>query len=209
MSISAYSGTKPTLQIPTQLKKKYICQKRRMVPASNSTINSLKPGRHSNSNVDRNQRSILTRKRRGTSECRPISCGIHVRSDTFERLRYFPESVGLSFIFPIIEVAEVEGTLSADGPTMELFFTTYKTLTFPFILGVSLVLVFQFTRSFVVRWLGAVPAFRHEQHLRMKAFEDGLDAKVVYYDDKETDAILNAKISETRTSERRSTRESD
>ncbi len=113
------------------------------------------------------------------------------------------EGIGLSFIYPIIETAQAEEPTNVSGPIMELFVSTYQLLGIPFslgylIVGVALVMTFRYTMSFLVRWLGQVLGYKYEQHLRAKAFDQALDAEVGYYDDRGTDDILNAIITETR-----------
>jgi len=115
----------------------------------------------------------------------------------------FLEGVGLSFIYPIIEVAQAEEEVADGGPIMELFLATYELFGVPFslgylIIGVALVMTIRYTMSFFVRWLGYMLAYQYEKHLRRKAFDLALDAKVGYYDQEGTDDILNAIITETR-----------
>ena len=115
----------------------------------------------------------------------------------------FLEGIGLSFIYPIIETAQAEEPTNVSGPIMELFVSTYQLLGIPFslgylIVGVALVMTFRYTMSFLVRWLGTVLGYQYEQHLRDLAFDRALDAEVGYYDDRGTDEILNAIITETR-----------
>ena len=113
------------------------------------------------------------------------------------------EGIGLSFIYPIIETAQAEEPTNVSGPIMELFVSTYQILGIPFslgylIVGVALVTTFRYTMSFLVRWLGSMLGYRYEQHLRTHAFDWALDVKVSYYDERGTDDILNAIITETR-----------
>jgi len=113
------------------------------------------------------------------------------------------EGIGLSFIYPIIETAQAEEPTNVSGPIMELFVSTYQILGIPFslgylIVGVALVMTFRYTMSFLVRWLGSMLGYRYEQHLRTHAFDWALDVKVSYYDERGTDDILNAIITETR-----------
>ncbi len=115
----------------------------------------------------------------------------------------FLEGVGLSFIYPIIETAQAEEPTNISGPIMGLFVSVYQLLGIPFslgylIVGVSFVMIFRYTMSFLVRWLGQVLGYKYEQHLRVRAFDRALDAEVGYYDDQGTDDILNAIITETR-----------
>ncbi len=119
----------------------------------------------------------------------------------------FLEGIGLSFIYPIIEVAQSDDPSQASGPVMEAFVGTYEFFGVPFalgylIIGVGVVMTVRYTLSFVVKWLGAMLAKRYEKHLRTLAFDGALDAEVGYYDDAGTDDILNAIITETRYSGR-------
>ncbi len=114
----------------------------------------------------------------------------------------FLEGIGLSFIYPIIETAQAEEPTNVSGPIMELFVSTYQFFGLPFslgylIVGVGLVMTFRYTMSFLVRWLGSVLGYQYEQHLRTQAFNRALDAEVGYYDEKGSDDILNAIITET------------
>ncbi len=115
----------------------------------------------------------------------------------------FLEGIGLSFIYPIIEVAQSDDPTQASGPVMEAFVGTYEFFGIPFalgylIIGVAAVMTIRYTLSFVVKWLAVMLAKRYEKYLRTRAFDSALDAKVGYYDDEGTDDILNAIITETR-----------
>jgi len=112
------------------------------------------------------------------------------------------EGIGLSFIYPIIEIAQADEPTNVSGPIMELFVSTYQLLGVPFslgylIAGVSLIMVFRYTMSFLVRWLGEILGYSYEQYLRSKTFDQALDAEVGYYDDSGSGEILNAIITET------------
>ena len=115
----------------------------------------------------------------------------------------FLEGVGLSFIYPIIEVAQAEEPIDSGGPILELFLATYEFFNVPFslgylILGVAAVMTVRFTSSFLAKWLASILGYRYEKHLRTKAFDRALGAKVGYYDQEGSDDILNAIITETR-----------
>jgi len=113
------------------------------------------------------------------------------------------EGIGLSFIYPIIEVAEADDPAEASGPVMEAFVSTYEFFGVPFalgylIIGVAIVMTIRYTMSFVIRWLGSLLAYQYEKDLRTRAFNRALDAEVGYYDQEGSDDILNAIITETR-----------
>ncbi len=113
------------------------------------------------------------------------------------------EGISLSFIYPIIEVAETDDPTEASGPVMEAFIATYEFFGVPFalgylIIGVAFVMTVRYTMSFLIRWLASMLAYQYEKHLRTKAFNRALDAEVGYYDQEGSDDILNAIITETR-----------
>ncbi len=115
----------------------------------------------------------------------------------------FLEGIGLSFIYPIIEVAQSDNPTQASGPVMEAFVGTYEFFGIPFalgylIVGVAAVMTVRYTLSFLVKWLAVMLAKRYEKYLRTQAFDRALDAEVGYYDDAGSDDILNAVITETR-----------
>jgi subfamily B ATP-binding cassette protein MsbA len=113
------------------------------------------------------------------------------------------EGVGLGFIHPILEVAQAEGPVEGGGPVLEVFLSIYDFLGVPFslgylILGVGLVMTLRFTTSFIIAWLKAILAKQYEKDLRTRAFGGALDAEVGYFDEKGSDDVLNAIITETR-----------
>jgi len=115
----------------------------------------------------------------------------------------FLEGIGLSFIYPIMEIANSEGEPEAQDAIMEGFLTTYELLGIPFslgylIVGIALIMTFRFTSSFMVAWLKAILQKRYEKSLRTKAFKAALDARVGYFNEEGSDDILNAIITETR-----------
>lgn len=113
------------------------------------------------------------------------------------------EGVGLSFIYPIMEVARSDGPPNPTDPIMEGFLTVYDLLGIPFtlgylIVGIALIMTIRFSTSFLVAWLKAIMRHNYEQMLRTEAFDAALDADVRYFDQEGSDDILNAIITETR-----------
>ena len=116
------------------------------------------------------------------------------------------EGVGLSFIYPIMEVAQ-GGDIEASDPIMELFLTVYDLANVPFILayliiGIGAIMTVRFTSSFIVGWLRAILQKQYEGYLRTETFTNALAAEIGYFDDRGSDDILNAVITETRYSSR-------
>jgi subfamily B ATP-binding cassette protein MsbA len=118
----------------------------------------------------------------------------------------FLEGIGLSFIYPIMEVAQ-GGEVQAQDAIMSAFLTAYEVAGIPFtlgflILGIGSVMTVRFTSSFLVAWLRARLEKEYERTLRTQTFERALDARIGYFDEHGSDDILNAIITETRYSSR-------
>ena len=116
------------------------------------------------------------------------------------------EGIGLSFIYPIIEVAR-GGEVEATDPIMEGFLLAYDQFGIPFtleflILGIAGVMTVRFTSSFFVGWMRALLQKRYERDLRTETFTRALNAEIGYFDERGSDDILNAIITETRYSGR-------
>jgi len=117
------------------------------------------------------------------------------------------EGVGLSFIWPILEVARSQEPISEAEGILGMFLTAYQTVGVPFtleflIIGICAVMTVRFTMSFLVAWLKAILQKRYERDLRTRTFAAALDAEVGYFDKEGSDDILNAIITETRYSGR-------
>ncbi|AEH36992.1 ABC transporter ATP-binding protein [Halopiger xanaduensis] len=113
------------------------------------------------------------------------------------------EGVGLSFIYPILEVAQSNEPITEAGGLLGTFVDIYQFVGIPFsleflIIGIAGVMTIRFTASFVVAWLKAVLRQRYEEWIRTQAFNAALDANVQYFDEEGSDDILNAIITETR-----------
>jgi len=115
----------------------------------------------------------------------------------------FLEGVGLSFIWPILEVARSEEPITEAEGILGGFLTAYQTVGIPFtleflIIGICAVMTVRFTMSFLVAWLKTILQKRYERDLRRQTFDAALDAEVGYFDEEGSDDILNAIITETR-----------
>jgi subfamily B ATP-binding cassette protein MsbA len=119
----------------------------------------------------------------------------------------FLEGIGLSFIWPILEVAQADEPITQAEGFLGIFLRAYQFVGIPFrleflIIGVALAMTVRFTSSFLVAWLRSIVQMAYEEMLRTKAFESALDARVRYFDEEGSDDILNAIITETRYSGR-------
>ena len=111
------------------------------------------------------------------------------------------EGFGLSFIIPIIEVAQADDpTAQAEG-LLGTFVTMYAFLGIPFTLGylvagVAAITTIRFITSFLVAWFRAAIETKYVRHLQEVAFNRALDADVAYFDDEGSDDILNAIVTQ-------------
>lgn len=115
----------------------------------------------------------------------------------------FLEGIGLSFIYPIIEVAQSDGPVEAQDTIMELFLAIYRVLGVPFtleylIVGTAAVMTIRFTSSFLIAWIRAILRQHYEETMRSRAFDAAIEARVGYFDEAGSDDILNTIITETR-----------
>jgi subfamily B ATP-binding cassette protein MsbA len=114
------------------------------------------------------------------------------------------EAIGLTFLLPIIEVAQNgdAAAQNADG-VVGVFFSAYDFLGIPFtlefmILGVALVMTVRYTSTFASKWFGAKLQMEYEGQLKDEAFSKAINAEIGYYDREGSDDILNAVITQTR-----------
>lgn len=114
------------------------------------------------------------------------------------------EVVGISFILPVIELAQSGGTTPAgtDG-LLGTFVSAYTAIGLPLsieyvVIGVSCVMLVRFAASFLVSWLRAILQTEYICDLRERAFENALDARIAYFDTRGSDEILNVVVTESR-----------
>lgn len=112
------------------------------------------------------------------------------------------EGFGLSFILPIIELAQSGGTQpdQTDG-LLGIFVLTYDILGIPFsmgylVVGVAAIMTVRFTSSFLVGWLRGAIRTQYVRYLQEEAFDNALAAKVEYFDKEGSDDILNAIVTQ-------------
>ncbi len=114
------------------------------------------------------------------------------------------EAIGLSFILPIVELAD-GGDVSpeeADG-LMRAFVTVYAFVGVDLsletvVIGVSLVIFVRFSASFCASWARKVLQKEYRRHLTKRTFERTMDARIAYFDTKGSDDIINAVITQTK-----------
>jgi subfamily B ATP-binding cassette protein MsbA len=114
------------------------------------------------------------------------------------------EAIGLSFILPIVEIAE--GGASSTGSTegiMRVFVAAYDLVGVPLtlettVVGVSAVMLVRYTASFLASWARKILQNDYRRHLTRRTFEGTLDARVSYFDSMGSDDIINSVITQTK-----------
>lgn len=129
---------------------------------------------------------------------RPVVTSVLVVGSVFTALL---EGIGLSFILPIVEQARGAAESDPSG-IMSAFIMVYDFIGIPFslgyiVLGVSLVITLRYCASFVVIWFRVALQKQYLQYLRSRSFGGVLDAEIPYFDNRGSDDILNAIITQT------------
>jgi subfamily B ATP-binding cassette protein MsbA len=114
------------------------------------------------------------------------------------------EGIGLSFLYPIIEVAQSSSDFSnQEGGILGAFVTVYGLLGVPItlgtvILGATIVVILRYSVTFLTAWMRTILSTRFVRHLQTEAFENALHARVEYFDTQGSDDILNTIVTEAR-----------
>jgi subfamily B ATP-binding cassette protein MsbA len=111
------------------------------------------------------------------------------------------EGVGLSFLVPVIEITQGNtepADMSGVGAT---FFEAYEFVGLEFTLesvmvGLGVVMTARYTATFLRGWLTAALQNDYVRHLQSTSFERALDARIAYYDEKGSDEVLNAIVTQ-------------
>lgn len=111
------------------------------------------------------------------------------------------EGIGLTFIDPIIEMAQSESPGENAGGLVGGFLTVYERLGIPFTLGylvagVTTVMIVRYTISFLVGWFRATIETQYVRHLQEEGFTNALYARTAYFDEEGSDDILNAIVTQ-------------
>lgn len=110
------------------------------------------------------------------------------------------EGIGASFLIPIIQV--VTGNQSDPGGIQGLFIDAYGLLGVPFtletiIIGVVAVMTVRYAATFLTTWFGEILRANYIRDLQLEGFDGALHAHVGYFDERGSDGILNAIITQT------------
>ncbi|QCC55875.1 ABC transporter ATP-binding protein [Natronorubrum bangense] len=112
------------------------------------------------------------------------------------------EGVGVSFIIPIIEIAQSSGeTAAQEDGIIGMFLTAFEFAGIPFTLGyivltVGAVITVRYLSSFVVAWMRVSLRTNYVRELQSRAFRTALDARVAYFDTEGSDDVLNAIVTQ-------------
>lgn len=113
------------------------------------------------------------------------------------------EGIGLTFIYPIFEIAEAgPEQIDSEDRIINIFITVYETLGVTvnlqnLLLGVSAVIIVRYSANFGLDWLKARLSGSYKAHLKKEAFRNTLEAKIKFFDDKGKDQIVHNTLTET------------
>ena len=113
------------------------------------------------------------------------------------------EGIGLTFLLPIIEVAQSSEPVTSGDGVIGVFLYVYGIFGIPFsleyiTLGVALIMAVRYSASFTSTWLAAKLNMEYEGHLKDRAYSQALYSEVSYYDENGSDHVLNAIVTQTR-----------
>jgi subfamily B ATP-binding cassette protein MsbA len=109
------------------------------------------------------------------------------------------EAIGVTFIVPLVEVAQSPGT--PEGGIAGTFAMVYETLGIPLtigsiILGLAIVLTIRHTSTFLSEWARVKLRMNYVGDLQTRSFEKTLGARIAYFDDEGSGDILNAIVTQ-------------
>lgn len=111
------------------------------------------------------------------------------------------EGIGLTFLLPIMELAQDPEAAREAGGHLGMFVAAFEFLRIPFelefvILAVGAVFFVRYVSSFLVGWFRALLGADYNRHLQKQAYDMALDAEVAYFDEQGSDDILNTIVTE-------------
>jgi len=112
------------------------------------------------------------------------------------------EGIGLSFLVPIIELAQDPSAADGASGVLGVFVSAYELLGISLtletvVIGVASVMVVRYSSSFIVAWLKASLRTNYVKELQTQSFDKALDARISYFDEEGSDDILNAIVTQS------------
>lgn len=112
------------------------------------------------------------------------------------------EGIGLSFIIPIVELAQEDSGTGADGSRfVEAFEVVYSFLGIPLtletlIVGSSIVIAIRYTLTFVVTWLKTAVEMYYRRELQLEVYERLIGSRVDITDERGSDEVINTIVTQ-------------
>ena len=109
------------------------------------------------------------------------------------------EGIGVTFIIPLVEVAQSPGT--PEGGIAGTFAMVYEFLGISFtigtiIVGLAIVLLIRHTSTFLSEWARIKLRVNYVGSLQTRSFENTLGARIAYFDNEGSGDILNAIVTQ-------------
>lgn len=112
------------------------------------------------------------------------------------------EGIGLSFLIPVVEIAQGNTRPEEVGGIGQIFVTGFELVGLPFtlewvVVSVGVVMIARYSASFLVAWLRAALRTDYTRYLQIEGYRNSLDARIAYYDEHGSDEILNSIVTES------------
>jgi subfamily B ATP-binding cassette protein MsbA len=110
------------------------------------------------------------------------------------------EAVGVGFVLPVVELARASGP-PPDGGPLGAFTRVYALLGVPFTLetvlvGAAAAIGVRYGATVAMAWVRIRLQTDYERHLKRRAFDRALHAEVAYFDERGSDEVLNAIVTQ-------------
>jgi len=110
------------------------------------------------------------------------------------------EGIGITFIVPLVEVAQSPGS-PPEGGLVGAFAAVYQFFGISFtlgsiVVGLSLIISVRYLMSFLFQWAQAFLRVNYVRDLQSRSFENSLDTRIIYFDAEGSDDMLNAIVTQ-------------
>jgi subfamily B ATP-binding cassette protein MsbA len=121
---------------------------------------------------------------------------------SFNTVAAMLEGVGLGLLIPVIEFAQSDGGLAnSSNSVIKGLISIYELFGIPFLLqtlliGIAAVLTTRYIITFISTWMGEIVRQQFLRDIQQTTFEQTMDARVAYFDEHQSEDIINAIITQ-------------
>jgi subfamily B ATP-binding cassette protein MsbA len=112
------------------------------------------------------------------------------------------EGAGIGLLLPVVDVAQSDGAItSSSNDVIQMLISVYATLGLSFtlrnlLIGIGSIMTIRYVLSLVVDYVRARLQHSYTRYLQRKAFQHTINARVAYFDERGSDDILNAIVTQ-------------